>query len=107
MQDFVTKETAIRLKEKGFPQPDKSFGQVWYLLHVEQPILVGSALGFELDKYPCVFAPRATDILQHIGKDHYLCAAKDGFVLLWGEIGREVETVCFGDNPAEVMAETF
>lgn len=31
MQDYATPETAVKLKEAGFPQPTSfTYGQIWY-----------------------------------------------------------------------------
>lgn len=106
MQNFVTIETAIALCEKGFQQPpQKKFGQVWYMLHVGQSILIGSALGNEIEKYPHVFAPRATDIMPHLGKNYYLTFDNGIWQLCWWLPDREVEVLGTHPNPAELLAD--
>lgn len=108
MQDFVTPETAIELCKKGFPQPEKKFGQVWYMLHVGQPILVGSALGNELEKYPHVFAPRATDIMRHLDSIVNLSFDKDsGLFELWHGEGAVLPNFVTHESAAELMAAVY
>jgi len=55
----VTFETAKRLKEAGFPQPEPEFGQVWYSPN-------GAIRVIYIKTYDLVFAPSATDILKEI-----------------------------------------
>jgi hypothetical protein len=89
MNDHVTFETAILLKEAGFPQPEKSTGQFWWvdeksmggahyrhvlyvILQAWQGWLSGVAFPVNtncgerwLDEMQ-VFAPTATDILNEL-----------------------------------------
>jgi hypothetical protein len=75
MQDYVTLETARKLKDAGFPQPEKlQFGDVFYPyimlsrvrgIYSDEPGIytkIKSSDFFTQD----VFAPRSTDILKQI-----------------------------------------
>lgn len=104
MRDYVDFETAVKLKRKGFPQPERHFGQVWYFLHTAKPVLVGSAMGHELEKYEGVFAPRATDLLTALDVHHCLWFEKGIFELRWA---RELELVASGENPAQAIADYY
>lgn len=63
MKDYVDFQTAVALRDAGFPQPKPGFGQVWYLEHNQKPVLIGSAEGFVTNFYDRVFAPRLGDFL--------------------------------------------
>jgi len=79
MKNVVTPETARKLKEKGFPQPEPEFGQVWYDEY-DQPVIMGecdSITGLVRGLNNGVlyggkaselidFAPTATDILRQL-----------------------------------------
>ena len=104
MQDYVNFETAVKLKQAGFPQPKRYFGQVWYFLHTAEPVLVGSAMGNELEKYESVFAPRATDLLAALDVRYCLWFEKGIFELRWA---REFELVASGGNPAQAIADYY
>jgi len=100
MEEFVSFETAVLLARKNFYQPKRKLGQVWYFLHTGQPVVVGSALGNELEKYDAVFAPRATDFLLFLGSDYSLHTENGIFVWMWG--GTDV--IAHGRNPAAAIA---
>ena len=79
----VTAKTALRLKDKGFPQPEPAFGQIWYdkagdcfvVTHIAKNQLgivfedglreVWSPSEELLYSEGC-FAPTALDILRHL-----------------------------------------
>lgn len=82
--NHVTYETAVRLKEAGFPQPAPEAGQFWYgkksagqSVKGSLCVLIGTptgALSFSpidglknSDNNFFVFAPTATDILKELG----------------------------------------
>jgi hypothetical protein len=85
--DVVSFETAKKLKEAGFPQPEPAFGQVWYE-SAGSPIIVTSGweAGFafvgprsamaqttymkRFQEQNGVFAPTATDILKAIQSEY-------------------------------------
>lgn len=67
----VSFETAKRLKEAGFPQPDYEFGQLWYSEDERQQAFVGTGQMELLRQHyvgKMVFAPTATDILEQLGE---------------------------------------
>ena len=77
MDNIVSFETAKRLKEAGFPQPEPQRGQVWYSKHRAEYLVYNvdefgadyscgslSFVGRSLSADDCVFAPTATDILR-------------------------------------------
>jgi len=82
MKNYVTFETAQRLKEAGFPQPEPEFGQVWYEKNANAYVLGGIKDGelngsylygqtFEACSLDAikddVFAPTAAYIFLNIG----------------------------------------
>ncbi len=92
MKDIVSYETAVRLKEAGFPQPQPGAGQWWhnpdfglFVVGVRwfadnreykifypgtgKPVLKSEAMFLK-----CAFAPTATDILRELA-DYELLSA--------------------------------
>jgi hypothetical protein len=89
MKDIVTFETAVRLKEAGFPQPAPEAGQFWYYIRFPDGTERKNVLCVLAHEYPYqdnlealpldggeriynsrntqVFAPAATDILRELG----------------------------------------
>lgn len=135
MKDYATYETAVRLKEAGFPQPAPEAGQVWYL-----PIGVGRygifcCYGVDVsEKMPlylfatsikkdifyirqtakwryqmdsCFFAPTAMDILKVIGGDYGLFSTPHGFEIWRVAYGFREEFIVKNKNPAEAAAQAF
>lgn len=126
MKDVVDFETALRLKEAGFPQPSLEVGQFWYMEGFDMPriAIVGSwttadhrpvyryidANTWDFpDEKTAVFAPTATDILRELpGLD---------FELVYSEGNEDfaVHQTLDGDiinswndeNPAELMAKPY
>jgi len=113
----VTFETAVKLKEAGFPQPTPQRGQSWYnSAGVEYIITLSENLGF-CDYSTStsgmvwfgrglndgeIFSPTATDILQHL----------PGWALEYTETGWVCYFHGFDDfvghrNPAEAAAEAW
>lgn len=103
MKNIVTFETAKKLKEAGFPQPEPERGQVWYNEDKDLGVL-GNCISATFDFTWCsvgdnydghddhyenadsilkeyVFAPAATDILRHINKSGYLDRWVNRFML--------------------------
>ena len=125
MKDNVTFETAVRLKEAGFPQPKPDFGQVWHNpdfgLFVVGAIIEGAALIFYEDgdyifkkEVPffqeCAFAPTATDILRELPgcilsvEDFY----RDTLVVgLFYEVWKTGRLLSDHANPAESAADAW
>lgn len=83
MENIVTFETAKRLKDAGFPQPEPATGQIWYgpkdktaylINEVSHKTIYFIALGDYGNEeileakhlYLFVFAPTATDILREL-----------------------------------------
>jgi len=82
MNDTVSFETAVRLKEAGFPRPEPHYRQVWYTSDGIDCFTLGrkspqgrfwaddKILKPDFHTSPdVVFAPTATDILREIRKE--------------------------------------
>lgn len=95
MKDIVIFETAVRLKEAGFPQPTPEFGQEWYnpeyglfvVGFIDAPYARATIIynnkscvfSKNLPNFSdCVFAPTATDILRELSSDCVLGTKKLG-----------------------------
>ena len=127
MKDIVTLETAVRLKEAGFPQPQPGAGQWWHNpdfglfvvgikwfadnreYRIFYPGTGKSVLKSEAMFLKCAFAPTATDILRELrdgsnigimGK-RFLCYSPDF------EHGIDHPGTPINDNPAEAVAEAW
>lgn len=126
MKDIVTFETAVRLRDAGFPQPTPEFGQKWYnpdyglfvVGFIDAPyahatIFYDSVSCVFRKNIPnfsgCAFAPTATDILRELrdgsnigimGK-RFLCYSPDF------EHGIDHPGTPINDNPAEAVAEAW
>lgn len=122
MTTHVTPQTATRLKQAGFPQPEQKPGQFWYLqdrLYVIVTVLTykagKTAILYEIcgehrdpDPLPVslpfsdafVYAPGIEEILRELGGSHHLeyYAPEDEFAV-WGADGRK-----FNANPAIVLS---
>jgi hypothetical protein len=102
MIDVVTFETAKRLKNAGFPQPDEIGLKVYYnILGAENTCLAGRLIHGQ------IFAPSATDILKE-----FFAPEDDGPFLYWS--GQNRFWVCDFDiytfdheNPAEACAAAW
>lgn len=85
MQDYVTFETAVKLKEAGFPQPEIRFSQMFYVAFIDIEEIgryVYITCVWDSDS-PClatnpIFAPRATDIMLHLPNLFQLASMNDG-----------------------------
>ena len=72
MQDYVSFETAVKLKEAAFPQPERLvFGQMYYVRHITEsgrPVYYLTVIQDDNEclAYKPIFAPRVTDILLHL-----------------------------------------
>lgn len=81
--NVVTFETAKKLKEAGFPQPEYKTGQVWYGTAGLTTQIVGTTYGKDSPEFfnphtavtqtishhfDFTFAPSATDILKELGR---------------------------------------
>lgn len=119
MKNIVTFETAQRLKEAGFPQPEPERGQVWYndtganylitntggvgVYYACGPVLYTDR---SLSADSCVFAPTATDILFYLSSDYeiYRSAVRDLFAAVYKDESGEVKLSSYNSNPAEAAA---
>ena len=122
MKNIVTFETAQRLKEAGFPQPEPERGQVWYNETGEEYFITntgGACVDYACGDYwyvdrslsadGCVFAPTATDILQNLPIQYEMyyseregcffthCRSDDGFIVPF----------YYHINPAEAAAAAW
>ena len=107
----VTPETARRLKDAGFQQPEKpGIGQAWIFDIADHVLTVGSVI--EIQGIPIimgnaeVFCPTATDIMQHL-PGWYLAFSKNQFVCLsFDEEGSAPDSFVH-ENPAEACAKAW
>lgn len=120
MNNIVSFETAKRLKEAGFPQPEFAKLQLWYnernivsiawanhgnnfdIIQVATPIRVSRDWFYQ----NMVFAPSATDILLFMPDDTMLYRANLNMFLCWTRKDRLPmigDGICM-DNPAEACA---
>lgn len=119
MKNVVTPETARKLKEKGFPQPENPTpGEVWYIDNAPY-VVRGNPQQFKpnswifsgllervqagMDCLPeAVFAPTATDILSDLGNDYHIGMLDGVFVSGLHQFGQS--DMQFNDNPSEAAA---
>lgn len=129
MKDIVSYETAVRLKEAGFPQPTPEAGQMWYYTRFPDGTAKKNVLCILAHEYPyqdnlealpldggeriCnprntqIYAPTATDILRELNFHHL----RPLFGHKWAihnhyELGDSFE-ICTNENPAEAAAEAW
>jgi len=129
MENTVSFQTAVLLKEAGFPQPDFGQGQIWYLGEHARPdfalfiyLVDQNWIGFaeigggkytfseaikDWQKERHVFAPTATDILEQLqnGADLVVTNAKDGtktYLCYYAELKHVT-----AKNPHEVAALAY
>jgi hypothetical protein len=116
MNNTVTFETAKRLKEAAFPQPEQIlFGQHYYddegrlgivisdnddYLAVKFWGALSTYVSTEFDLSGCFFAPTATDILRELGKDYELSFFEESWFVCEDSFAPCTEH----DNPAEACA---
>jgi hypothetical protein len=120
--DIVSFETAKKLKEAGFPQPEPAVGQVWYN-EIGFPSLLTRNMGegewrfvllasgevrFDLvDFGRTFFAPTATDILPLLGESYGLNCEGDGWQVFWMSSWGYEDTIAEHANPAEACAAAW
>lgn len=127
---MLTFETAIRLKDAGFPQKETAFGQIWYLKDTfvrtcvfvyltggESKVrkFVERDTGIALLSYSmegAVFAPTATEILKALGQKYVLWFDESPKVSQWfcaetGNLPSEAGRPFGNENPAEACAEAW
>ena len=121
MKDITTFETAVRLKEAGFPQPTPQPGQFWYdgdkELYViycdESPYIHAVFIGddhagfCEKQNEYDVLAPTATDILREM-PGFCICYLDNGNSEGWTTLNYYKEYCTFNaKSPAEAAAEAW
>jgi len=128
MKDIATFETAVRLKEAGFPQPIPEAGQWWYnpdfgvflvgklymvdgrLRNIFYPD-TGKGINKEIRLFVnFVFAPTATDILRELLPlifELYYSKTNDDFVLQRRSDDDNTLYAFYNENPAEAVAEAW
>jgi hypothetical protein len=99
----ITPETAQKLKEAGFPQPEFDMGQFWYdsdgnpwvvgmevrskLEHMESKLVVrdlfSSSWEWLRDTNGFIFAPTAMDIMKDLGQKYVLWYDDSPKVQMW------------------------
>lgn len=124
MNNVTTPETAQRLKDAGFPQPEKNAGQFWYKNKSEICVIIQADEGrdtvavkdiFSLDWVwlinldDLIYAPTATDILRELGKSFVLYYDDTNGVNMWfcakiAIVPQEVRLHLGHANPAEAAA---
>jgi hypothetical protein len=123
MKNVVTFETAKRLKDAGFPQPEPKAGQGWYdpdfglflcgkrcLVYNRQRNIFYLDTGHTLNKQitlfqECVFAPTATDILRQISG---VMLFDKGKAEMWIMLNHDDKYFVFHEgDPAELAARAW
>lgn len=94
----ISFETAVRLKEAGFPRPAPRDGQFWYTKHGRIGTVTDEAAWTDNGE---VFAPTATDILEHLPGWH-LSFNSDGWKCWRGRVSFRGF-----DNSAEATAAAW
>lgn len=115
MQNIVSKQTAIALRNAGFPQPPSvEHGQSWYSCHdevfyIESAFHKTGILPYQWFACYPAYAPTATEILPHFSVPH----------LLWYDDEKqwccthvyysatELDEVFAHENPAEAVAAAW
>lgn len=110
--NFVSYETAVRLKEAGFPQPEPRFFQAWYnpagdSVH-KIPFIIEPAFRRMIDEYS-IFAPTAEDILRELPDfamyyGEYFDSWESGFFVFDTLRRRPDQYPTHHENPAEACA---
>lgn len=126
MKDIVSYETAVRLKEAGFPQPTPEAGQVWYhgLLKKDAAVLIanfkthdgsqpsstlyflngsGSSIVTKVAE-ESIYAPTATDILRELPSYSLFFSS---LTRQWVGAFDEMAITYNEHNPAEAAAEAW
>lgn len=129
--DFVSFETAVKLKDAGFPQHDPEQGHAWYVLfnssegpksfikfviddiRIAGPGPETAQRTSDINSASAVFAPTATDILRELGSNFDLSHIENPKTERWCCIERgEWDQVTpiehyMLDNPAEACAAAW
>jgi hypothetical protein len=117
MKHVVSFETAKALKEAGYPQPEFETGQIWYdpnrTTFAVSPIAgrlfnldMGSIRVAYHDSKGFFYAPSATEIIEHVGKENP--GSRLYFeVGLWNAFDGWRNLSPNHENPAEAAAQLF
>lgn len=122
MKNVVTFETAKRLRDAGFLQPEMASGQFGYIVEPQTGIarlfvvgrpgvggfcvypIEGDFTGFSFSVDRFVIAPTATDILQQLGYDYALGYDEDRQIF-W--VKKSGELIAFSKTAPECCAAAF
>jgi len=98
MDNYTTAETAWKLKEKGFPQPDMNDDQIWYD-KIGVPLKSNKFSNLNLRHW--AYAPTPADILKELGISFSLSCS--GSIFYCEAFGKEHTH----ENPAEACALAY
>ena len=116
---MVTRQTAIRLKNAGFPQPAPAMGQIWYDAFGVARFVRGRGVAFTL--FNCntgvvnlllegstfweeaVFAPTVADILPLLPTTYRIGAGGGDFVV-WEMVDEDTDYASVFNNNADEAA---
>lgn len=119
--NFVTAETAARLKAAGFPQPEPQAGQVWYseignpfiIANAEGEIVCGVFLNRNMHGFVdnfgnrATFAPGVADLLRELGLEYDISTIGDQYIVIRRNEKDEILKDWVNDNPAEALAAAW
>ncbi len=114
---MLSYETAVKLKEKGFPQPKQKIGQFWYFQRYPQGsarhwtavVLTGNGIepldggNLEGDLQDMVYAPTAADIIRETHSHYYLQNDDD----MWTAMPRYSGKAHSHENPEEAASLAY
>lgn len=113
MQNIVSFETAKRLRDAGFPQPNVERGQSWYNREGSLQIIAHDPtypkeFNSLIREHAWIFAPTATDILRSLPGYNLAFATENG----WHCFFMSIDGVIYAenshkDNPAEAAAIAY
>ena len=122
MTDYVTPQTATRLKQAGFKQPVPAPGQVWigqkYGTDIAQyGVIIGDKIVFEsgefnnlgvVERGRYLYAPTAPDILRELGGNYTLSFLGKVSTCTNTSLPApgllKMENIYYHENPAEACA---
>lgn len=121
MKTTVTFETAIALRDAGFPQPEPAFGQFWYDAGAgvwvvgESGLLVFRSLSSraeidiaDMDMSGIVFAPQAHDILAELESDFDISCLQDkNWMVICRNAADQPISYFTEPNPHEAAAKAY
>ena len=103
MNNHATPETAWKLKNSGFPQPETNRHQIWY----DTDKVPFEATEFSnLDSRYFAYAPTATDILKELGHEYSIRFYLKKFEARRIVSGRIINRYLH-ENPAEACALAY